>query len=272
MPGYSDAGSRSIAQTGAVIDLQVIDAFADAPFSGNPAAVTVLDRFPPDEWMAKVAREMNLSETAFLVRRTDGDYDLRWFTPVAEVDLCGHATLASAHVLGGEARFHTRSGVLTCRPVPGGLIEMDFPADPPAFAAVDLELYGTDLVWTGRGRTDLLVEVSDAQWVREHTPDLGAVAALDARCLIITARGDREGLDFVSRVFAPRVGIAEDPVTGSAHTTLACHWAERTGRTEMVGYQASPRGGTVHVRLEGDRVVVGGRAVTVSEVRMLVDP
>ena len=255
-----------------MIQLQVIDAFADEAFAGNPAAVTILDRFPPDDWMAKVAREMNLSETAFLVPRPDGDHDLRWLTPAAEVDLCGHATLASAHALGGGGRFHTRSGVLTCRPGRDGLIEMDFPADPPAFAASELHLEGADVVWTGRGRTDVLVEVSSAEWLRRHVPDLGAIAAIDARCVIITAPGDEKGVDFVSRVFCPAVGINEDPVTGSAHCTLACHWQERTGRTEMVGYQASARGGTVRVRVDGDRVVLGGRAVKVSEVRMLVDP
>lgn len=255
-----------------VLELQVIDAFAAEPFTGNPAAVTVIDAFPPDDWMAKVAREMNLAETAFVVPRPDGDHDLRWFSPTTEVDLCGHATLASAHLLGGEARFHTRSGILTCGRRRDGLIEMDFPADPPSFAAVDLDLEGGHLVWSGRGRTDVLLEVSDAGWVRAYAPDVGAIRAVDARCVIITAPGDEEGVDFVSRVFGPRVGVDEDPVTGSAHCTLAAHWAGRTGRSEMVGYQASARGGTVHTRLAGDRVVLAGRAVTVSEVRMLVAP
>lgn len=258
--------------TGVVLELQVIDAFADEAFTGNPAAVTILDAFPTDEWMGKVAQEMNLSETAFVVPRQDGGYDLRWFTPQTEVDLCGHATLASAHVLGGDARFHTRSGVLTCRKGPGGLIEMDFPEDPPSFAAVDLALPGADLVWSGRGRTDVLLEVSDAGWVRRYVPDFGAISALDARCVILTATGDRDGVDFVSRVFGPRVGVNEDPVTGSAHCTLAGHWSRRTGRSELVGFQASPRGGTVHTRVDRDRVVLSGRAVTVSDVRMRVNP
>lgn len=255
-----------------MIELKVVDAFADRPFTGNPAAVTVLDVFPPDEWMADVAMEMNLSETAFVVPRPDGDYDLRWLTPVSEVDLCGHATLASAHVLGGDARFHTRAGVLTCRRQVDGLIEMDFPADPPSFAAIDVELSGANLVWSGRGRTDVLMEVSDTSWLRAYEPDLGAIVASGARCLVLTAPGDRPGLDFVSRVFCPQVGVPEDPVTGSAHCTLASYWSERLGRTELVGYQASRRGGTVQVRVEGDRVVLGGRAVTVSEVRMFVEP
>lgn len=255
-----------------MIDLQVVDAFTDEPFTGNPAAVTVLDRFPPDEWMARVALEMNLSETAFAVPRPDGDHDLRWFTPAAEVDLCGHATLATAHVLGGRARFHTRSGLLTCVREADGRIGMDFPADPPEAAPVELSLPGATLQWVGRGRFDVLVEVADTAWLRAYSPDLSALAAVDARCVILTAAGDEPGLDFVSRVFCPRVGIPEDPVTGSAHCTLASYWAARTGRSELEAYQASPRGGRLSVRLAGERVTITGRAVTVSKVRMLVDP
>lgn len=254
-----------------MIKLHVVDAFAEAPFTGNPAGVAILDHFPPDEWMARVAGEMNLSETAFLVPRARGDHDLRWFTPSTEVDLCGHATLASAHVLGGQGRFHTRSGLLTCRPGQGGLIEMDFPADPPTAMKVPLDLDGAVAVWAGRGRFDVLVHVDDAAWVRGYRPDLAAIAVLDARCLILSAAGDRDGIDFVSRVFGPAVGVDEDPVTGSAHCTLGSYWSDRTGRTDLVGYQASARGGTVRVRMEGDRAVLGGKAVTVSEVRMFVD-
>ncbi|HET6964228.1 MAG TPA: PhzF family phenazine biosynthesis protein [Acidimicrobiales bacterium] len=254
-----------------MIELQVVDAFADAPFSGNPAAVALLPAFPPEDWMACVAREMNLAETAFVVRRPDGDHDLRWFTPLVEVDLCGHATLASAHVLGGEARFHTRSGLLECRRGPAGLIEMDFPADPLSPVEMPMDFPGVEVTAVGRGRFDILVAVDDPAWLRAYRPDLAAVAALDARCLVVTAPGDAAGIDFVSRVFGPSVGVAEDPVTGSAHCTLACYWAERTGRAELTGYQASARGGTVRVRLNGERVVIAGTAVTVSEVRMLVD-
>ncbi|HMC40580.1 MAG TPA: PhzF family phenazine biosynthesis isomerase, partial [Acidimicrobiales bacterium] len=250
-----------------MLELQVVDAFTKDPFSGNPAAVTVLDRFPPDDWMAKVAREINLSETAFAVRRPDGDFDLRWFTPAAEVDLCGHATLASAHVLGGTARFHTRGGVLTCRPGPDGTIEMDFPADPVRPADLDLDLPGATVRFTGQGQFDFLLEVADAAWLRSFRPDIGAIAAASpARGLIVTAAGDAEGIDFVSRFFAPNVGIDEDPVTGSAHCTLAGYWADRTGRAALTGYQASARGGTVRVRIEGDRVVIAGWAVTVSDI------
>jgi predicted PhzF superfamily epimerase YddE/YHI9 len=250
--------------------LQVVDAFTDQPFRGNPAAVAVMAAFPSDPWMQQLAREMNLSETAFVAERPDGDHDLRWFTPSTEVDLCGHATLASAHVLGGGARFHTRSGLLTCRPAADG-IDMDFPLDHlrPEQLPFDPGVGTTEAV---RGVSDLLVRLPSAADVRGLVPDMGAVGALDCRSLIVTAPGDTDGIDFVSRVFAPRVGIAEDPVTGSAHCTLAAFWSPLLGRTRMVGFQASERGGTVGVTVEGDRVVLHGRAVTVSEVRLLHEP
>ncbi len=251
--------------------LVVVDAFTDRPFAGNPAAVAVVDDFPADQVMQTVAREMNLAETAFLTRRPDGDLDLRWFTPDVEVDLCGHATLASAHVLGGPARFHTRSGVLACASGENGIIDMDFPADPPAQVADLPDLDVGRVRWAGRGRFDMLVELEDASAVRGLQPNLAAIAALDTRAVIVTAPGDHPGVDCVSRVFAPNVGIAEDPVTGSAHCTLAEFWGERTGRTTLVGEQASARGGTVLMRREGERVILGGRAVTVSEVHLLVD-
>ena len=252
------------------LSLQVVDAFTDRPFTGNPAAVAVVDQFPDDERMQSVAREMNLSETAFVVERPDGDYELRWFTPSVEVDLCGHATLATAHVLGGSARFRTRSGVLSCSRGVGGLIEMDFPSDPLSAAELPEGLGIADGVWYGSGKFFHLVEVGDARSVREFEPDLPAIAALGSGGLIVTAAGDREGIDCVSRVFAPNAGIPEDPVTGSAHCTLAGHWAARTGKTELVGEQASARGGIVHMRVAGDRVVLGGHAVTISEVKLLV--
>jgi len=213
---------------------------------------------------------MNLSETAFAVARTDGSYDLRWFTPTVEVDLCGHATLASAHVLGGTARFVTRSGLLTCATGKDGWIEMDFPADPPVATDPPATLGMGGIRWCGRGRSDLLVELSDAASVRSIEPDLSAIAALEFRLVIVTAAGDKRGIDCVSRVFAPAAGIPEDPVTGSAHCTLAPFWSERLGRVEMVGEQASARGGIVRMRLSGERVILGGQAVTVSNVRMVV--
>jgi predicted PhzF superfamily epimerase YddE/YHI9 len=251
-------------------DLTVVDSFTDRPFAGNPAAVAMVDRFPDESEMQLIAREMNLSETAFAVARTDGSYDLRWFTPSVEVDLCGHATLATAHVLGGSGRFVTKSGLLTCTNGNDGWIEMDFPADPPVVAETPPTLDIPGIRWCGRGRTDLLVELADAGAVRSLRPDLAAIATLGVRCVIVTAPGDRAGIDCVSRVFAPAVGIPEDPATGSAHCTLAPFWAERLGRTELVGEQASERGGIVRMKVAGDRVILGGRAVTVSNVRMLV--
>jgi predicted PhzF superfamily epimerase YddE/YHI9 len=251
------------------VELVVVDAFTEEAFAGNPAAIAVLDRFPPDAWMQLVAREMNLSETAFAVPRGGGEYDLRWFTPTTEVDLCGHATLATAAVVGPPAVFHTRSGPLPAGLGPAGRIELDFPADPTSGDDHLPPVPPGIVVDRRRGRQDLLVEVSDLAWLRAHQPDIPAILALECRALIVTAASDREGVDFESRVFCPAVGVAEDPVTGSAHCTLAGYWADRLGRRELVGYQASARGGTVHVRLAGDRVVLGGSAVTVSRVTVL---
>jgi predicted PhzF superfamily epimerase YddE/YHI9 len=251
------------------LELEVVDAFTAEPFKGNPAAVAVIDAFGDDALMQAVAREMNLSETAFVVPRGNGDYDLRWFTPTTEMDLCGHATLAAAHVLGGTARFHTRSGALTCGRTDGGWIEMDFPADPPTEAAVPASLDLPGVRWYGVGRWDSLVELDHPALVRAFEPDLAAIAAIGTRCLIVTAVGDREGVDCVSRVFAPNAGIPEDPVTGSAHCTLAVYWANRLGRQELVGEQASARGGTVGMRLCGDRVRISGQAVTAARTQLL---
>ena len=225
------------------LELTVVDSFTDRPYAGNPAAVALVESFPDEGEMQLIAREMNLSETAFCVAREDGDHDLRWFTPTVEVDLCGHATLAAAHVLGGSARFVTRSGLLGCRQAGGGWIEMDFPSDPPEEAEVPAGLGIEDVRWCGRGRSDLLLELADADAVRSLAPDLGAIGGLDRRCVVVTAAGDREGTDCVSRVFAPAAGIPEDPVTGSAHSTLAPFWAGRLGRTELVGEQATRTGG-----------------------------
>jgi PhzF family phenazine biosynthesis protein len=258
-------------------DLVVVDAFTDHPFSGNPAAVCRLDVPASQEWMQAVAAEMNLSETAFVVGRPDGDHDLRWFTPTTEVDLCGHATLATASVLGG-GRFHTRSGVLTCTVADDGWVTMDFPADPPAPCPAparlfeDLGVEADQVVDVLAGATDLVVVVSEAGIVRTLTPDFGGLAVLDVRGVVVTAPGDRPGVDCVSRVFGPRVGIPEDPVTGSSHCTLAPWWASRLGRDQLVGEQASRRGGTVAMRLRGDRVEIGGRTRLMATVRLLVDP
>ncbi len=249
--------------------LTVVDSFTDRPFTGNPAAVAIVDAFPPEARMQQVAAEMNLAETAFVAPRPDGHHDLRWFTPSVEVDLCGHATLAAAHVLGAPASFHTRSGVLTCARGASGQIEMDFPATPSSEAEPPPDLSIGGVKWFGRGRFDVLIELADAERIRSFEPDLAELAALGGRAVVITAPGDVPGIDCESRVFGPNVGIPEDPATGSAHCTLAVHWGERLGKTELVGHQASPRGGTVHMRRQGDRVVLGGNAVTVSTVEMV---
>jgi predicted PhzF superfamily epimerase YddE/YHI9 len=249
-----------------------VDAFTSRPFTGNPAAVCILHDLPSDAWLQDVARELNLSETAFLLPHEEG-YDLRWFTPTTEVDLCGHATLASAHVLWEDrhlepaetARFHTRSGILTARRI-GDAIEMDFPIESAREAVPPDRLVsalGVDVIWAGRSRFDWLVEVPDEKVVRTIRPDIGALATVDMRGVIVTSRAIGGSADFVSRFFAPRVGIPEDPVTGSAHCTLGPYWRERLGRSELLGYQVSQRGGTVRVRTEGERVALGGEAVTV---------
>jgi PhzF family phenazine biosynthesis protein len=249
-----------------------VDAFAERPFGGNPAAVCVTDGPRDEQWMQNVAMEMNLSETAFLHPEGDG-YRLRWFTPAVEVALCGHATLASAHVLwetgvlaaDAEARFHTHSGLLTCRR-DGDWIWMDFPAKPEQATEAPEGLaraLGAEPVYVGRSQFDVLVEVASEDVVTGLAPDIAALGRVDARGVIVTARASRAGADFVSRFFAPTAGVNEDPVTGSAHCVLAPYWAAKLGRAELTGYQASRRGGHVRVRAAADRVHLGGRAVTV---------
>lgn len=245
-----------------------VDSFTDQPFKGNPAAVCLLETPATDSWMQSVAAEMRHSETAFLL----GD-SLRWFTPAVEVDLCGHATLATAHVLysvglaSGPVSFSTRSGVLTADRTEDGLITMDFPAHPPAEVAVPeglMTALGASPVWVGMSRFDLLVEVESEQVVRDLAPDLGGIAAVDARAVIVTAPAtETKDVDYVSRFFAPRVGIAEDPVTGSAHCVMSPYWTAKLGRSTLVGAQLSARGGIVRTTLRGDRVELGGHAVTV---------
>jgi PhzF family phenazine biosynthesis protein len=257
-----------------------VDSFTDKPFAGNPAGVCILAKARDEPWMRSVAREMNLAETAFLQPREDGSFDLRWFTPAVEVDLCGHATLASAHVLweSGQlradqpARFHTRSGLLTCNER-DGWIEMDFPAtppkpiEPPAGLFEALGIPGARFV--GRSRFDGFVELEDEATLRAVQPDFGRLKRVDARGVIITARASTKPYDFVSRFFAPQSGVDEDPVTGSAHCTLGPFWASRLGKRELLACQASARGGVVRVRVEGDRVKLGGQAVTVLQGRLL---
>jgi PhzF family phenazine biosynthesis protein len=254
--------------------IRTVDAFTETAFGGNPAGVVVLTSEPDERWMQALATELNLSETAFVRPQDgpDGEFQLRWFTPKMEVDLCGHATLAAAHCLFGDGvpgpiRFHTRSGELAVDRS-GDELTMDFPARGPVPIAVPDRLaaaLGTDPVWTGRGGTDdVLCELVDEDAVRAVVPDIVGLLGVDARGVIITARADEgRDYDFVSRFFAPRVGVAEDPVTGSAHTVLAPYWADKLGRTVLSGYQASRRGGRIGVELVGDRVVLRGRAVLV---------
>jgi PhzF family phenazine biosynthesis protein len=250
-----------------------IDAFTDEPFKGNPAAVCLLEQQKSSEWMQHLAQEMNLSETAFL-RQQDGGWSLRWFTPAVEVDLCGHATLASAHALWEEgilpptdtAKFHTRSGVLTAVRA-GEWIELDFPAKPQQPVAAPeglLDALGVKCaIHTGKSAFDYLVEVDSEDAVRELNPNHALLRQLPARGIIVTSKAKGGEYDFVSRFFAPGSGVDEDPVTGSAHCTLAPFWASRLHKNEFVAYQASARGGVIRVRLDGDRVKLGGRAVTV---------
>ena len=256
-----------------------VDAFTSEPFGGNPAAVCLLPDEADASWMQRVAREMNLSETAFLVRRDDGGFDLRWFTPAVEVDLCGHATLAGAHVLWEEdhlardapAVFHTRSGRLSAV-LRDGWIEMDFPAEPAAPAAGPeglVDALGVEPVYVGRNRFDYLIEVDAEATVRRLSPDLPRLGRIDARGVIVTARAETDGFDFVSRFFGPRAGIDEDPVTGSAHCCLGPHWQRRLRRDAFIAWQASERGGLVKVAVRGDRVALSGQAVTVVRGELL---
>lgn len=267
------------------LDLYQVDAFADRPFAGNPAAVCLLPEPRDAGWMQDVAREMNLSETAFL-HAQDGGWGLRWFTPAIEVELCGHATLASAHVLwetgrlaaGETARFHTLSGLLTAdqRAYQGdqgdNWIELDFPARSATEADSPeglVEVLGSPPVFVGKSRYDYLVELGSEEAVRSCAPDPRRLASLPVRGVIITARAASGPFDVVSRFFAPGSGVDEDPVTGSAHCTLGPYWAPRLGKEEILAYQASARGGVVRVRVEGERVKLGGQAVTILAGRLL---
>jgi predicted PhzF superfamily epimerase YddE/YHI9 len=248
-----------------------VDAFADAAFRGNPAAVVLLSAPRDAYWMQCLAAEMNLSETAFVVPE-GGQFGLRWFTPLAEVDLCGHATLASAHALWeagaaprGEIAFLTRSGVLRAMSVADG-IELDFPSKPASDAPEPeglAEALRAPIQYHGRNGFDHLAEVGSEHTLRNLNPDMPALGRLQCRGIIVTARASGSRYDFVSRFFAPSVGVNEDPVTGSAHCCLAPFWGARLGKTELIGYQASARGGMVRVRLMGNRVHLIGKAITV---------
>ncbi|MEW6411088.1 MAG: PhzF family phenazine biosynthesis protein [Candidatus Zixiibacteriota bacterium] len=254
-----------------------VDSFTSEPFSGNPAGVCVMDDAAPVEWMKAVASEMNLSETAFLYPTDDG-YNLRWFTPEAEVDLCGHATLASAHILWEQgylpvdrmARFDTRSGLLTAE-LTDGWIKLNFPSRRPEAAPPPsglLEALGVSAVFVGACKATYIVEVESAPILRDIAPDFSSLAKLPVRGVIVTARSDNEEYDFISRYFAPDVGINEDPVTGSAHCCLGPYWMDRLVKTDLRAYQASKRGGRLRVQVEGNRVYLFGQAVTVFELEM----
>jgi predicted PhzF superfamily epimerase YddE/YHI9 len=260
------------------IPLFHVDAFTDRPFAGNPAAVCLLPSWKDDGWLHGVAQEMNLSETAFLVKQAD-HFELRWLTPKVEVDLCGHATLASAHILwqqghaaGDEVRFSTRSGILKALRR-GPEIELDFPlkpegpTDPPPGL---LEALGVAARYVGKNQFDYLVEVGSEADLRKMAPDFKRLATVPVRGIIVTSRSADPRFDFVSRFFAPASGVDEDPVTGSAHCCLGDFWNKRLGKTEMVAFQASARGGVVKVRVSKDRAFLGGRAVTVAKGELLV--
>ena len=255
-----------------------VDAFTAEAFRGNPAAVCVLEEARDAVWMQRVAAEMNLAETAFLEPRGDG-FGLRWFTPAVEVDLCGHATLASAHVLweservrpSESIRFHTKSGLLTAERR-GDWIELDFPSTPEEAADTPpglAEALGGEPLYVGRSRFDYLVELDSEEAVARLRPDFARLAAISTRGVIVTARSARPDFDFVSRFFAPAVGIDEDPVTGSAHCCLGPFWSRRLGKEDFLARQISARGGVVKVRLEGDRVLLAGQAVTVLQGDLL---
>jgi len=261
------------------IAIYQVDAFSDKPFAGNPAGVCVLEEPGDAGWMQAVAREMSLPETAFLYKH-GGGYNLGWFSPATEVDLCGHATLASAHILWEtgllgpreEAVFDTRSGILRASKK-GGLIELDFPREEALESPVPEHLaqaLGAEPVHTGKNRLDYIVELGSETEVRELNPDLGLVKKVPARGVIVTSLSNAPEYDFVSRFFAPAAGIDEDPVTGSAHCCLGPYWEKRLGKSDFTAYQASDRGGVVHVRVAGDRVILGGEAVTVFRCEMVV--
>lgn len=254
------------------LEIILVDAFTDKPFAGNPAAVCFLPEPRDEPWMQSVAQEMNLSETAFLLPQQEG-FNLRWFTPATEVDLCGHATLASAHVVweagrlkqDEPARFYTRSGLLTAERR-SDWIELDFPALPEEPSAAPPELakaLGVTLKYVGKNPFDYLVEVDSEETLRNMSPDFNLLGKISVRGVIVTSLSASKDYDFVTRFFAPRSGVNEDPVTGSAHCCLGPFWSSRLDRSEFVAYQASARGGVVRVRVRGSRVHLGGQAVTV---------
>ncbi len=261
------------------LDIYHVDAFTDKPFSGNPAAVCIMTSPADEEWMQGVAAEMNLSETAFLYKE-DGGFRLRWFTPTTEVKLCGHATLASAHVLWEMGYlspneivvFHTLSGDLTARK-DSGLLSIDLPADPPAEADAPkalVDAFGFEPLYCGKGVFGYIVEAPSEDAVREMRPDFPLLRTIPVTGMMVTSVASSPGYDYIARAFAPGSGIDEDPVTGAAHCCMGVYWTKKLGRPELTAYQASPRGGIVNVRIEGDRAFLTGTAVTVLKGQLYV--
>ena len=256
-----------------------VDAFTDRPFAGNPAAVCLLPSWKDDAWLQAVGREMNLPETAFLVKQSD-HYGLRWFTPTVEVEFCGHATLAAAHcvwqhgeVNGDEIRFSTKIGILKASRH-GDLIELDSPLQPERAVEAPpglLSSLGVSAKYVGRNRFDYLVEVDSEAVLRGMAPDFKQLASVWARGIIVTSTATDTKFDFVSRFFAPAVGIDEDPVTGSAHCCLVDFWRKRLNKSEFTAYQASARGGVVRVKVANDRAILGGKALTIAKGELLVE-
>ncbi len=265
-----------------MIPITVVDAFTSQPFSGNPAAVCMLERWPNGEWLQLVAREMNLSETAFLVPLRDAEFELRWLTPTVEVALCGHATLAAAHAIwelqqakNTELRFQTRSGCLSATRLPEQQIALDFPQKPALACHAPRQLFGSLGITEQpllRNEFDYLIELDSEASVRAIRPNFQLLRNVDCRGVIVTARAEDPRFDFVSRFFAPAVGVDEDPVTGSAHCCLAHHWNNKLTKQDLVGYQASLRGGIVRMHCKRDRVKLIGEAITVLKGHLLTLP
>lgn len=261
------------------MNINIINAFASEPFSGNPAAVCILERDIEDDLKQQIAMEINLSETAFVVSGEDG-FNLRWFTPLTEVDLCGHATLAAAHIIWEEdivksneiIKFFTRSGEIGVK-MEDGLISMGFPTEPviPVENTEEVaKCINSQILYAARNRFDYLLEIATEDELKRLVPDFSAISGLDSRGLIVTCRSDSGDWDFASRFFAPRVGINEDPVTGSAHCALGPYWSSKLGKIDLTGFQASQRGGLVYVKIKEKKVILGGKAVTVMQGNLFV--
>lgn len=264
---------------GIIMIIYQVDAFTDKVFGGNPAAVCILKEAAEEAWMQNVAMEMSVAETAFLYKVEEG-FNLRWFTPEVEVDLCGHATLASAYILWETgllkqeelAIFETKSGRLSAKK-DGDIIILDFPTEEDTETTANEIIeraLGVKVIYTGKNRMDYIVEVDSEEIVRSLKPDLELLKTLNTRGVIVTSRADSNNYDFVSRFFAPGAGIAEDPVTGSAHCCLGPFWKKRLGKNVFKAYQASRRGGELDVTVAGDRVKIGGKAVSVLVADLLV--